>query len=146
MSLIQMEGCTFVNCHFVDVLFNKVDILKCEFKNTNFTRTEMRASRLSQCSLVNCIIKEATFQKTDMASTVFDLSLLKQTRFEELDLRQAKFPQCDFSELDVTKATFDQEAMIELSPEELKKVRLNETAWAALQELYPLFRPSIAID
>lgn len=119
---VEISGCVFINCRFLDCFFEGVSFINCYFKNceisynhfrqSSFTYCEIVESRMTGINLSQGVLNNVLIRSTDCRLVNFSLSRITVTKFVGCDMTSAaidkarikdsEFVQCDLSKMNIS--------------------------------------------
>lgn len=111
----EYEGCTFVNCNFLNADLSEIIFAECSFNDCDLSAVNIKKTVLRELDFHNCKLLGLQFKDCNdfLFSANFNDSRLDLSSFYGLNLRYCRFRSCslkkvDFAGSDLSSVVLDQ--------------------------------------
>jgi len=107
----RMTGCDFSSCAIKGVTFDRCNLSNCSWKNSYFRDTVFfeckgDGSDFSQSSFIHASINGGSYHYGNFSATLWKLSEIKNSEFEDSFFSEAKFKNTVFDQLNLIRTDF----------------------------------------
>lgn len=114
LARVDLAGGRLINLAFVDVDLDTCNLATIDARSGSMRRVTARGCRMTgllwtegalrDVTLSDCAIDLASFAATTIEHVVFERCILRQTDFQDADLRLVRFVDCDLTDADLSGA------------------------------------------